>query len=188
MPFSSQNNPSKANAFGVEARKETKREAAKRSFRKRKAEGWALGVTKGPPERVVLVVFPQRGKNVGNSVTSNFFRSLSQRRCTQRSSAERRHHAAIQVTKLRSVSPRTISSRAVRHDSGVLSHHARMEDRQRLVLLRNNSFRDNFHLLESKEFFDFRHVWYLHSQHLIITYYLCSVIRGEVTYIHDEVS
>ncbi|ACO68603.1 predicted protein [Micromonas commoda] len=186
MPFSSQNNPSKANAFGVEARKETKREAAKRSFRKRKAEGWALGVTKGPPERVVLVVFPQRGKNVGNSVTSNFFRSLSQRRCTQRSSAERRHHAAIQVTKLRSVSPRTISSRAVRHDSGVLSHHARMEDRQRLVLLRNNSFRDNFHLLESKEFFDFRHVPSIATPYLYYLLPLFGNTRG--SYIHDEVS
>ena len=134
MPFSSQNNPSKANAFGVEARKETEREAAKRSFRKRSAEEWALGVTKVAPDGVVLVVSPQRGKNVGNSVTSNFFRSLSRRRRTQRSSAERRHHAAIQVTKLRSMSRRTISSRAVRHDSGVLIHHARIEDRQRLVL------------------------------------------------------
>ena len=186
MPFSSQNNPSKANAFGVEARKETRREAAKRSFRKRKAEEWALGVTKGPPERVVLVVSPQLGKNVGNSVTSNFFRSLSQRRCTQRSSAERRHHAAIQVTKLRSMSRRTISSRAVRHDSGVLSHHARMEDRQRLVLLRNNSFRDNFHLLESKEFFDFRHVPSIATPYLYYLLPLFGNTRG--SYIHDEVS
>ena len=187
MPFSSQNNPSKANAFGVEARKETKREAAKRSFRKRKAEGWALGVTKGPPERVVLVVFPQRGKNVGNSVTSNFFRSLSQRRCTQRSSAERRHHAAIQVTKLRSVSPRTISSRAVRHDSGVLSHHARMEDRQRLVLLRNNFISGQFSLVGIQRIFRF-------SARMVPSfatpyYYLLPLFgntRG--SYIHDEVS
>ena len=112
----------------------TPRRRTKRSFRKRSAEEWALGVTKVAPDGVVLVVSPQRGKIVGNSVTSNFFRSLSRRRRTQRSSAERRHHAAIQVTKLRSMSRRTISSRAVRHDSGVLIHHARIEDRQRLVL------------------------------------------------------
>ena len=146
MPFSSKNNPSKANALHVKDRKETTREAAKESYRKRKAEEWALGVTKGPPERVVLVVSPQRGKNVGNSVPSNFFRSLSRRRYTQRISAERRHQAAIQVTKLRSMSRRTISSREVRHDSGVLSHHARIEDRQRLVLLRNNFISEQFSL------------------------------------------
>jgi len=61
-----------------------------------------------------------------------FFRSLSRgarRRFTRRSSTEHRNHAAQQVTKLRSMARRIILSNAVRHDSGVLSHHARIEDR-----------------------------------------------------------
>ena len=61
-----------------------------------------------------------------------FFRRLSRgarRRFTRRSSTEHRNHAAQQVTKLRSMARRIILSNAVRHDSGVLSHHARIEDR-----------------------------------------------------------
>ena len=60
-----------------------------------------------------------------------FFRSLSRRRFQQRSSAARRNHAAFQMTKLRRVSRRTILPRAVRYNSCVLSHQARMKDRQR---------------------------------------------------------
>ncbi len=66
MPFSSKNNPSKANALHVKSRKETTRKAAKESHRKRRAEEWALGVTEGAPKCVDLVVSPPTRKKTNS--------------------------------------------------------------------------------------------------------------------------
>ena len=53
----------------------------------------------------------------------------ARRRFTRRNSAEHRNHAAYQMTKMRFMSWRATLSREVLHDSGVLSHHARIKDR-----------------------------------------------------------
>ena len=62
-------------------------------------------------------------------VVSVFTPEGARRRFTRRSSAEPRNHAAHYVAKLRFMSWRATLSRAVRHDSGVLSRHARIKDR-----------------------------------------------------------
>lgn len=77
MPFSSENNPSKANALRVKARKEATREGAKKSYGKRKAEEWAMGVTEGAPKCVDLVVSPPTRKktNLKKQVDVNEIRT-----------------------------------------------------------------------------------------------------------------